>query len=205
MRRGGGSLGGMNPRAARTLRGLGAGTVATVVAAASHGLGGGGLPGAAGLALALAFSAIVSIAIIGRRLPAVRLAASVAVSQLAFHVVFSTLGGAGEVITGAGHHGAVHVTTAAESVVHASPLMWLSHGAAAVVTVLALLFGERAIASIGETARMLLAAVLSPTVPAIAPLTRDHRPASEQSLVPRAARELVAACGLRGPPASLAA
>lgn len=205
MRRGGGTLGDMNPRAARTLRGLGAATVATVVAAASHGLGGGGLPGAAGLALALAFSAIVSIAMVGRRLPAVRLAASVGLSQLAFHVVFSTLGGAGEVITGSGHHGTVQVTTAAESVVYASPLMWLSHAAAAVVTITALLFGERAIASIGETARMLLTAILSPAVPLAAPIARDHRPSVERSLVPRAARELVAACGLRGPPSSLAA
>ena len=195
----------MNPRATRTLRGLAAGTVATVVAAASHGLGGGSLPGGAGLALALAFSAIVSIALVGRRLPAVRLAASVAISQLAFHIVFSTLGGAGEVIVAGAHHGDVHVTTAAESVTHASPLMWLAHAIAAVITVTALLFGEQAIASIIDTARMLLAALLSPTTAPIAVVVRDQRPAPVQSLVPRAPRELVAACGLRGPPALLAA
>ena len=193
----------MNPRATRTLRGLGAATVATVVAAASHGLGGAGLPGGAGLALALAFSAIVSIALVGRRLPAVRLAASVAISQLGFHVVFSTLGGAGEVIVSGGHHGVVRVTSAGESVVHASPGMWFSHAIAAVITIAALLFGERAIASIVDTARMLLTAILSPTVPLVAPLSRDRGPVIARSLVPRAARELVAACGLRGPPIAL--
>lgn len=195
----------MNPRAARTLRGLAAGSVATLIAAASHGLGGGGLPGIAGLALALVFSVIVSTALVGRRLPVVRLAASVALSQLAFHVVFSTLGGAGEVITTGGHHGAVHVTTAAESVAHASPLMWIAHTVAAVVTVAALAYGERAITAIVDIARTLLGALLSPTVSAPMPFTRDHRPAGERSLVALAARDLVAACGLRGPPSALAA
>ena len=205
MRRGGGSLGGMNPRAARTLRGLGAGTVATVVAAASHGLGGGGLPGVAGLALALAFSVIVSIALVGRRVPALRIAASVSISQLAFHIVFSTFGGAGEVIATDGHHGAVHVTTAAQSVAHASPLMWLSHAVAAAVTIGAMLYGERALAAIVDTARMLLTAILHPRLVVIESGYLDRRPTRERSLVPRAARELIAACGLRGPPSALAA
>lgn len=194
----------MNPRASRTLRGVAAGTVATLVAAASHGLGGGGFPGVAALALALAFSAIASIALGGRRMPTARLAASVTISQLAFHVVFSTLGGAGEVIVAAGHHGDVRVSTAAESMAHASPLMWLAHGIAAAVTVAAMRFGQRAAASIADTARMLLAAILSPTVVVVAAFSRDHRPGSERSLVPREARELVAACGLRGPPVTFA-
>jgi hypothetical protein len=196
----------MNPRATRTLRGLAAGTVATLVAAASHGLGGGGLPGGAGLALALAFSVIVSIALTGRRLPVVRLAASIVLSQLAFHVVFSTLGGAGEVISsGHGHHGTVRVTTAAESVAHASPLMWFAHVVAAAATIVALVYGERALAAIASTARMLLSAILRPVIIVAAIFTRDHRPSRQHSLVPRAARDLVVACGLRGPPAALAA
>lgn len=195
----------MNPRAARTLRGTAAGTVATLVAAASHGLGGGGLPGVAGLSLALAFSVIVSIALVGRRVPAVRLAASIGISQLAFHVVFSTLGGAGEVIVHGGHHGTVHVTTAAESVTHASSLMVLAHIVAAVLTVLALARGERAIIGLRNTARMLLHAILEPA-PTVIPLpTPSRRPATAALLVPRPARELVAACGLRGPPSGATA
>lgn len=200
MRRGDGTLVLMNPRAIRTLRGLAAGTVATLVAAASHGLGGGGFPGVAGLALALAFSVIVSVALAGRRVTAVRLAASVAISQLAFHLVFSTLGGAGEVISTGGHHGTVRVSTAAEALGHAGPLMWLAHAAAAIVTIAALIRGERALAAIAETARMLLTALFSPAFAVTAPLHRDPRPVTTHSIVPRSARDLVAAGGLRGPP-----
>jgi len=195
----------MNPRAIRTLRGLAAGGVATIVAAASHGLGGGGLPGVAGLALALAFSVIVSIALAGRRLSLVRLAASVAISQLGFHLVFSTLGGAGEVIVSGGHHGVVRVSTAAEALGHASPLMWLAHAVAAAVTVAALVRGERAISAIIDTTRMLLTALFSPRVTVAAPVALTHRPTSAPSIAPRSARDLVAAGGLRGPPAAPAA
>ena len=196
----------MNPRAARTLRGLAAGSVATLVAAVSHGLGGGGLPGVAGLALALAFSVIVGVALAGRRLPLVRLAASVILSQLAFHVVFSTLGGAGETMTtGHGHHSEVVVTTAAQSVAHASSTMWLAHAAAALLTIAAIANGDRALAAIADTARMLLTAILRRIPVVVIAASRDRRPRAERSLVPRAARDLVVACGLRGPPRALAA
>jgi len=203
----------MNPRAARTLRGLGAGTTATAVAAVSHGLAGGTFPGLAGIALALVFSAIVSIVLVGRRLPVLRLAASIVLSQLAFHLVFSTLGNAAEVVVTNGHHGAVTVTgsetvagtatvTGTEIVSHASPLMWLAHGIAAALTVLALVYGERAIDGLHEVGRMLLARVLRPiAVARPTSLPRVTRP--PLTLVARKARELIAACGLRGPPAAL--
>lgn len=191
----------MNPRAARSLRGLGAGTTATLVAAVSHGLAGGTFPGVAGIALALVFSAIVSIAFVGRRMPVLRLAASIVLSQLAFHIVFSTLGNAAEAVVTNGHHGAVSVT-GTQIVTHASSLMWLAHGIAAVLTLLALVYGERAIVGLHEVGRMLLARVLRP-IAVVRPtsLPRVARPVL--LVVARAARELVAACGLRGPPAAL--
>ena len=194
----------MNSRAARSLRGLGAGTAATMVAAVSHGLAGGTFPGLAGIALALVFSAAVSIALVGLRMPVLRLAASIVLSQLAFHVVFSTLGNAGEVHS-AGHHGAVSVVdsglSGAAIVTHASPFMWLAHGIAAVLTLLALVLGERAIVGLRDTARMLLARVLTPASLA-RPMTLPRAARPQLTPVPRAARELVAACGLRGPPAA---
>ena len=194
----------MNPRAARTLRGLTAGSVATLVAAASHGLGGGGLPGVAGLALALAFSVIVGVALAGRRLPLVRLAASVILSQLAFHVVFSTLGGAGETMTtGHGHHSEVVVTTAAQSVAHASSTMWLAHAAAALVTTLALVFGERAFYGLRDTARMLLTALFTPPAATAVAIDRAPLPAPMTFFAPRIVREFHAALGVRGPPTPL--
>ena len=191
----------MNPRAARSLRGLGAGTTATVVAAVSHGLAGGTFPGLAGIALALAFSAIVSIAFVGRRMPVLRLAASIVLSQLAFHIVFSTLGNAAEVVVTEGHHGAVSVT-GTQIISHAGPLMWLAHGIAAALTLLALVYGERALIGLREVGRMLLSRVLAPArVARPTTLPRVARPLLTP--VARKTRELIAACGLRGPPPQL--
>src|SRR6188768_2312306 len=90
-RRGEGIVDRMNARAARTFRGVAAGTITTLIAAVSHGLADGMLPGIAGLLLALVFSAIVGIAFAGRRLRLVQLTASVLLSQLAFHVLFSSM------------------------------------------------------------------------------------------------------------------
>ena len=182
------------------LRGLGAGSAATLVAAASHSVAGGRVPSALGITLALFFSVIVSIALTGRGLSAVRLAASVVVSQLAFHVVFSTLGGAAEVVTD-GHHQTV--VSGAAMVTHASEGMWLAHGIAAVVTTLALVFGERAFYGLRDTARMLLAALLTPPATATVAIDRAPLPAPLTFFAPRIVREFHAALGVRGPPTPL--
>jgi len=182
------------------LRGLGAGSAATLVAAASHSVAGGRVPSALGITLALFFSVIVSIALTGRGLSAVRLAASVVVSQLAFHVVFSTLGGAAEVVTH-GHHQTVVNGTA--MVTHASGGMWLAHGIAAVVTTLALVFGERAFYGLRDTARMLLAALLTPPATTTVTIDRAPLPAPVTFFAPRIVREFHAALGVRGPPTPL--
>ena len=182
------------------LRGLGAGSAATLVAAASHSVAGGRLPSAVGVTLALFFAVIVSIALTGRGLSAVRLATSVVVSQLAFHVVFSTLGGAAEVVT-QGHHQTV--VSGAEVVSHASGGMWLAHAIAALVTTLALVFGERAFYGLRDTARMLLAVLFSPTAPQAVAIDRAPLPAPVTLHVARVVREFHAARGLRGPPTPL--
>jgi hypothetical protein len=188
----------MNTRWSRVLRGLIAGFVATLVAATSHTLAGDRAPSGVGLTLAVLFSVLVSIALAGRGLSVVRLAASVLLSQLAFHVLFSTIGGAGEVIT-TGHHSQT-VTSGAEAVVHVSHDMWLAHGIAAVVTILALRFGERAFYGLRDTARMLLAALFSPTAPQAVAVDRDPLPAPVLHLVARIVREFHAAPMRRGPP-----
>ena len=182
------------------MRGLLAGVAATLLAAGSHTLAGDRAPSSAGLLLALFFSAIVSIALTGRALSAVRLSASVVLSQLGFHIVFSTLGGAAEVVT-LGHHGQT-VISGADAVVHASSGMWLAHGTAAVITIALLLFGERALYSLRDTARMLLAAILSPTVAPVVAIDRAPLPAVVTFSSPRIVRELCAALGVRGPPLS---
>jgi hypothetical protein len=188
---------GMSSRWSRVLRGLGAGSSATLVAAASHAMAGDRAPSAVGLTLALFFAGVVSIALAGRRLSAARLAASVAISQLAFHVVFSTLGGAAEVVT-TGHHqtvvGGVAIVT------HASGGMWIAHGTAAVLTTLLLVFGERAFYGLRDTARMLLGALLTPHTLHVVAIDRAPLPAPVTPIVARVVREFHAARGLRGPP-----
>lgn len=191
----------MSSRWSRVLRGLLAGTAATILAAGSHTLAGDRAPSSVGLLLALFFSAIVSIALAGRALSAVRLAASVLLSQVGFHVVFSTLGGAAEVVA-LGHHGQT-VVSGADAMVHASSGMWLAHGIAAVVTIALLLGGERAFFGLRDTARMLLAAILSPTVTPVVTIDRAPLPAVVTLLVPRIVRELCATLGVRGPPRQL--
>lgn len=186
----------MNARAARTLRGVAAGTVATLVAAASHGLADGMFPGIAGLSLALVFSAIVGIAFGGRRLRLVQVSASVVISQLAFHVLFSTMSPTGSVET-TGHHAS---TLVAAPVVHASAPMWFAHAVAAVLTILAIRHGERALAGLRETGRMLLAALTPVASPTPLRLARGPRLRTALALGPRPVPQFLVALGHRGPP-----
>ena len=158
------------------------------------------MPSIVGVTLALFFAVIVSIGLTGRRLSAVRLAASVVLSQLAFHVVFSTVGDAAEVTTD-GHHQTV--VSGSAMVTHASGEMWFAHGIAALLTALALVFAERAFFGLRDTARMLLAALLSPTAPQAVAIDRAPLPAPVTVLVARIVRESHSARGVRGPPAFL--
>lgn len=191
----------MQTRWSRVIRGLGAGTAATLVAAASHSLAGGRVPSVVGVTLALFFSVIVAIALAGRGMSLVRLAASIVIGQLGFHVVFSTIGGAAEVVV-TGHHGSM-VLSGTESVTHASGGMWFAHGVAAVLTIVGLRFGERAIHGLRETAWMILAAFLPRALIPHLPFTTAPQPAVEQHIVPRTVRASLAAIGTRGPPLAI--
>ena len=191
-------VGGMQTRWSRVVRGLGAGTTATLVAAASHSVAGGRVPGWAGVALALCFAVVVSIALTSRGMSLVRLSASIVTSQLAFHLVFGTIGGAGEVVSAA-HHGPM-VLRGAGSVTHTSSGMWLAHATAALLTIIALRFGERAVLGLRETGWMIASALLPLTVRPSLPFASAPQPAVEQHIVPRIVRASLAAIGTRGPP-----
>jgi hypothetical protein len=88
-------------------------------------------------------------------------------------------------------------------VTHASNDMWLAHGVAALVTILALVFGERAFYGLRDTARMLLAALLTPPALPVVAIDRAPLPAPVTFFVSRIVREFHAALGTRGPPAPL--
>lgn len=146
----------MSSRGARVARGFAAAGVATLVAALFHLAGGGQPPSALALTLSLIFSSLGSIALVGKRVAAWRLTLSVLVSQFLFHALFTlspsaTFSG----MPADGHlHAGMHLTMVGGStsatgmaipamIFGESPWMWLSHGAAALLTIAVLLHGER--------------------------------------------------------------
>jgi hypothetical protein len=215
----------MGSRWARVARGLLASSAAIFVAALFHVSGGGSAPSPVALALSLAFATLASITLTARRLSLWRLTASVTLSQVLFHLLFSLGGGtarfsaAGE-LTGLSHlHSGSHlVMTAGDaaaahadmSALPSTPGMWFAHASAILVTVLALRFGERAFWGLFETARLGVARLsarilafgmlLSPAV--------DGLPRSVVRVEPSGLRDLGIPLGRlrhRGPPRLLIA
>lgn len=158
----------MNTRSARALRGLTAACIAVFTAALSHAAAGGGAPGGVGLALALAFSALVCTALAGRTLSLVRLAVSVIASQVMLHALFTVgaapAGGGELTMSTMGHHGSVLVIAGSGSAAASAGTgfdagaallaaaaaqlcssMWIAHLVAALVTIVALRRGESAL------------------------------------------------------------
>ena len=168
----------MSARALRVARGFLAAGLATFVAALFHVVGGGQAPSALALTLTLTFSALACVALAGRRMALWRLALSVGVSQFLFHSLFTLSAGSGS-FTGTGHHvhlGArlVFIPSGAEpmtGMLLGADAMWLSHAAAALLTIALLHGGERtartvlALASL--TLRRLFGAVLDPIAPGV--------------------------------------
>jgi len=146
-------------RAVRALRGFSAAAVATFVALLSHVAGGGDVPGLLGILVPLVLATTVCTLLAGRRLSLVRLAISVAVSQLLFHSLF-VLGASDQpTLTTTGHHAGSMLSMSAETSthLHTMPSMWVGHVVAAVVTTLAIFFAERMIYAVLEIARRLRA------------------------------------------------
>ena len=158
----------MATRWARVVRGLVAATLATFFAALFHVAGGGTAPSGLAITLSLTFSGLAALALTGRRASTWRLAASVVVSQTLFHALFSLGAGGTRFVSADGmahvHAGSHLIAMAGQhmqssSVIPDSPMMWLSHASAALVTIVALRFGEQTFWGLFETARMQLGRV----------------------------------------------
>ncbi|WP_162925004.1 hypothetical protein [Mycetocola zhujimingii] len=209
----------MRARRTRVLRGLLAAALATFVAALSHTISGDAVPGIFALAVASVLAVFVCIALAGRALSPWRLAVSVVLSQLGYHLFFAlapattgtvTTGAVatgtvttGTVTTSAGHHsGMILLSTDAVTHVHATPApaMWLGHALAAGVTIAALVRGERVLVALVDTLRMgVRALIIARVVPVVGGEVRtavDWLPV----LVARH-RVLLSAMRHRGPPA----
>jgi hypothetical protein len=147
----------------RVLRGLIAATTAVFVAAFAHVVAGGSVPDLGGLAIAFAFAALASIALAGRTVSRVRVGISVVLSQGVFHVLFDLTGPTQ--ISHATHTMGMNMGDTMPTVT-TSPLMlgdgwmWLAHGLAAAITIVALAWGERAFWGLLESARLALTLAL---------------------------------------------
>ena len=151
----------MNSRWARVGRGTMAAAVATFVAAFSQTLGGDAAPSWFGVGASFVLSLAVCTALAGRTLSRWRLAASIAVSQVLFHALFS---GAGVPTMPSGHGHETGALSMPAMDAH-DDRMILAHVIAGVITLLALRFGERAFWSIADSARLVLARVLRAAMP----------------------------------------
>lgn len=171
------------------MRGWTAAVAATSVAALSHSMAGGKVPEPLLLLLALALSGLACTALTGRGLSLWRLSAGVALSQGLFHWLFSGAAAThGSAPPAGGHLGHSSVLEPAGTIIssaadHTSPLMWLGHGVAAILTVAILRHGEVAALRLVQAMRLHVTSFLPlfqplPALPAAAalPANRPVRP-----------------------------
>jgi hypothetical protein len=205
----------MPARAQRLARGSVVGLVATTVAAVSHSLAGGYRPGALSFGAALIFAGMLGTLVIGRRPSLPRLAVAVGVSQLAFHLLFSTLGaGGGSSVSTAGS-GMSGMSAMVPSPITApvamsghdhlaDPGMWIAHAIAAVLTVLFLRRAELAVwtmlTRLGRVLATGLAAGLTVVLVPVTPGTAVRVPVRPSNVLGAAERFLAASALRRGPP-----
>ena len=203
----------MQTRWARFARGWIVAAFSTFVAALSHTLGGGSAPGLLAVVVSLAFAGMVCVALAGRTLSFWRGAASVLISQFIFHGLFS-LGASGGALradalaaSGTHQHAALPglidptILGANAHVSHDGGAMWLAHFVAAIVTILALRYAERAFWSLVENVHLGIRTLFAPAqlaVPVAAPQRIGH---DAPVFTPRDLVLVLSAMRHRGPPA----
>ncbi|MFE7846485.1 hypothetical protein ACFUTX_14970 [Microbacterium sp. NPDC057407] len=187
----------MTPRQLRTLRGAAAAWVATVVAATSHTLAGGGAPAPALVGVIGVLASPVGIALVGRRLSAWRVGAAAVTAQLLFHVAFALTAGVDPAASaGHAHHGAPAVLTGSAHLSLDAPMV-VAHVVAAAATVVGLFGGERMLRALGRGIRTLLRRTV---VSVSRPLTARQVSAPAVADAP-ALRAFLSVLSRRGPPA----
>lgn len=205
----------MTTRWARFTRGWIVAFISTFVAAVSHTLGGGSGPGLLPVVISLAFAGMICIALAGRTLSFWRSTLAVIASQVIFHGLFS-IGGTGGALSpdaiaaSAAHQhallpGVIQATgsSAAHAAGHDGATMWVAHLVAAVVTITALRFGERAFWGLFDTARLLVRALFQPGLAVVVPPIVGSRPTTARVNAPRDLLVLLSSVRRRGPPLGL--
>lgn len=196
----------MTSRWMRVARGTLAAAFATFIAAFSHVIAGGALPHIGAIALSFAVAMAACVALAGRSVSLWRTTASVGLSQIAFHTIFSGMTAtpaATRVVDASGSHEHLlaFTTTALQAGTHHSASMWAGHAVAAVLTILALRRGELAIVGLRASAsvlfsRLVAAATLARVVPTVAAPRADW----SRTALPRDLRVSLSTMRHRGPP-----
>jgi hypothetical protein len=186
----------VTPRHVRTLRGAAAAWVATIVAATSHTLAGGGAPAPLLVGVVGILAWPIGIALVGRRLSAWQLGAAVVASQLLFHVAFAMAAGADpSAATGHLHHVVLDGGGLAVAVLPDAPML-VAHALAAVATLGGLYGGERMLRALGRGIRSVLRrADVAPILPRATIRTVDVAHAGPSRL-----RAALSDLSRRGPP-----
>lgn len=192
----------MTSRQLRLVRAAAVSSVATLIAAVSHTLGGGAAPHPLLIVAVIALLTPLSAVLIGVRQSPARVAATVLFSQAAFHLLFQALGsptGTGLASSsGHAHHVDLQVLGPLVPTAGVDVSMLLAHVVAAALTTLLVWRGESVVRTIAGWVRALLRRG-APTAPA------DHRrPATLRSFVlPPFDAAVSPAVSRRGPPALL--
>lgn len=187
----------MTPRHVRALRGAAAAWIATIVAATSHTLAGGGAPAPALVGVLGILASPLAIVLVGRRLTAWRAGATVVAAQALFHVSFALTAGVDPAaVTGHVHHATLDGSPGPVSGVLPDGPMLLGHAVAAAATMLALYFGERMLRALGRGLRSMLRRAGDPV---LAPVVLLRRAAAGVP-APRALGVVLSDVSRRGPP-----
>jgi hypothetical protein len=144
----------------------------------------------------------------GRTASLAKVVASVGLSQLIFHGLFSVGSGGGALapMPAAGNHahdvaGMVQVTGDSVSLAGGhGATMWVFHAAAVVVTVAALRHGEAALRRVLDLARLVVHAIVHPVIDRVVSPPRLTQRATSRVLVRGDAAVLSSSLRLRGPP-----
>jgi hypothetical protein len=198
----------MATRWARFTRGMLAAIFSTLVASISHTLAGGDSPGLLALVIGLVFASLTCVALTGKRLSLTRLAIAVAISQFGFHGLFSSMGDfSGTVAVTHDHLTGTTVMTMPADVPahHTGALMWLAHGVAALITIVALRHGESAFWSLRDLAGRVIRRLVTTGAAAIDAPIGVRLATAARPFAPRFFVLLSSSLRYRGPPVALVA
>ena len=180
---------------------------ATFVASLAHTLGGGTPPGPLALLVALAFSAPLAMLLADARARPVRTAVSAVVAQAALHLCYAmgstSPAGPAAAVGSSAHAGHLHHGSALAALPVNAPVdhghVWMpvAHLVAAVLTVAALVFADRAHDAIADVVVGFVRRLTTIEAPLAVPSLRSPAAAPRVRLV---GALLHAALGSRGPP-----